>query len=308
MTVKLGRLSSAAWALMLCILCLAWLPVRAAPLNIVATTGMLADTVRAVGGERVAVYALMGSGVDPHAYRQTRSDIQRMTRADLVVWHGLHLEAQLDKFLYELGRHRKVVALTEVISKDLLHASQDYPGRYDPQVWMDPTLWRHVVIAARDTLIDSDPEGRHTYMANAQVFLAKLDTLDAQSREKLRAVPPAARVLVTAHDAFGYFGSAYNFEVLGIQGISTESEASLSQVERLVQILVDRKIKAIFIESSVADRNVRALVEGAAARGHTVRIGGELYSDAMGAPGTHAGTYLGMLEHNVTTIASALHP
>lgn len=294
------------WALAACMLCLAWLPARAAPLNVVATTGMLADTVRAVGGERTAVHALMGTGVDPHTYRQTRSDIQRMTRADLVVWHGLFLEAQLEKFFHDLSRHRRVVALTEAIPKDLLHASEDYPGRYDPHVWMDPKLWRYVVIATRDTLIDSDPEGRSTFEANAAVYLAQLDALDAQSRDQLAAVAKEARVLVTAHDAFGYFGRAYGFKVLGIQGISTESEASLNQIERLVKVLVERRIKAIFVESSVADRNVRALVEGAAARGRTVRIGGELYSDAMGAPGSREGTYLGMLEHNVATIATAL--
>ena len=300
------RSSTAFWSVLMCVLCLIGLPARAAPLNVVATTGMLADTVRSVGGDRIVVHALMGSGVNPHTYRQTRSDIQRMTRADLVVWHGLFLEAQLEKFFHDLGRHRKVVALTEAIPKDLLHASEDYPGRYDPHVWMDPTLWRHVVIATRDTLIDSDPDGRSTFEANAQNYIARLDALNAKSDEKLKAVAQDARVLVTAHDAFGYFGRAYGFEVLGIQGISTESEASLNQVERLVKVLVERKIKAIFVESSVADRNVRALVEGAAARGHRVSIGGELYSDAMGAPGTPEGTYLGMLKHNVATIAAAL--
>ena len=276
------------------------------PLNVVATTGMLADTLRAIGGDRIEVTALMGTGVDPHTYRQTRSDIQRMTRADLVVWHGLHLEAQLEKFFADLGKHRKVVALTEVIPEDKLAGWEDYPGRHDPHVWMDPGLWLYVVDAARDTLIEVDPDGADSYTKNAEVYSQQLKDTDEASRRALNLVPESARVLVTAHDAFGYFGRAYGYEVLGIQGISTESEASLNQIERLVSVLVDRKIKAIFVESSVADRNIRALVEGAAARGHKVVVGGELFSDAMGAPGTVEGTYIGMIQHNVETIARAL--
>ena len=281
-------------------------PATRAPLNVVATTGMLADTMRAIGGDRIEVTGLMGTGVDPHTYRQTRSDIQRMTRADLVVWHGLHLEAQLEKFFADLGKHRKVVALTESIPADKLSGWEEYPGRHDPHVWMDPGLWTIVVAAARDTLIESDPDGRATYTENARVYTEQLKALDEASRRALDLVPASSRVLVTAHDAFGYFGRAYGYEVLGIQGISTESEASLNQIERLVGLLVDRKIKAIFVESSVADRNIRALVEGAAARGHKVVVGGELFSDAMGAPGTAEGTYIGMIRHNVETIARAL--
>lgn len=275
-------------------------------LEIVATTGMIADAVRQVGGERVNVEALMGPGVDPHLYRQTRTDIIRMTRADAIIWHGLYLEAQLEDFFADLSQRKKVVALGERLDKAKLLDHGEYKGRYDPHVWMDPTLWRDVVIAARDTLTEIDQAGKADYESNAARHLAEIDRLATYSEAVLSTVPQDARVLVTAHDAFNYFGRAYGFEVLGIQGISTESEAGLKQIEAFVNTIVERKIKAVFVESSVADRNVRALIEGAAARGWTVEIGGELYSDAMGETGTYEGTYVGMIDHNVSTIARAL--
>lgn len=275
-------------------------------LAIVATTGMIADVVRQVGGDRVEVEALMGPGVDPHLYRQTRSDIVRMTRADAVIWHGLYLEAQLEEFFAELSKRKRVIALAERIDKSKLLDHEDYKGRYDPHVWMDPNLWRDIVVAARDTLSELDPAGRATFEANAARHTAELEKLVSYSQAVLSTVPESSRVLVTAHDAFNYFGRAYRFEVLGIQGISTEGEAGLRQVEALVKMLVERKIRAVFVESSVADRNVRALIEGAAARGRTVEIGGELYSDAMGQAGTYEGSYIGMIDHNVSTIARAL--
>lgn len=308
---RAGRGWLGALAAVLAVVLVTALPARAQPsgepLDVVATTGMLGDAIKAVGGERVSVTTLMGPGVDPHTYRQTRSDIGRLTRADLVVWHGLNLEAQLEKLMHDLARRQRVVALAETAlpRADLL-ADEDYPDRYDPHVWMDPSLWERVVEAARDALIDAEPASRAVFEANARAYLLKLDELDDYSRKVLESVPPKGRVLVTAHDAFRYFGRAYGYEVLGIQGISTESEASLHQVERLVGELAKRQIGAIFVESSVSERNVRALVEGAAARGHTVRVGGELYSDAMGAPDTPEGTYLGMIAHNVSTIACAL--
>jgi manganese/zinc/iron transport system substrate-binding protein len=275
-------------------------------LDVVATTGMIADAVRQVGGERVNVEALMGPGVDPHLYRQTRTDIVRMTRADVVVWHGLYLEAQLEEFFTGLAKRKKVVALAERLDKARLLEHEEYKGRFDPHVWMDPKLWRDVVIAAREALSDLDPAGKPVFEASAARHLAEIDRLTAYSERVLASVPTAARVLVTAHDAFNYFGRAYGFEVLGIQGISTESEAGLKQIEALVTTLVERKVKAVFVESSVADRNVKALIEGAAARGWTVEIGGELYSDAMGESGSYEGTYIGMIDHNVSTIARAL--
>ena len=275
-------------------------------LGIVATTGMLGDTVQQVGGDRVKVTTLMGSGVDPHTYRQTRSDIIRMIHADIVVWHGLHLEAQLMPLLHDLSRRKRVVALADAIPKADLLAAEGNEELPDPHVWMDPALWQFVIAKARDTLIEADPEGREVYEANAKHYAEAVSALESRVKALLQSVPEKDRVLVTAHDAFRYFGKANGYEVLGIQGISTESEASLHRVETLVQLLAERQIKAIFVESSVSDQNIRALVEGAAARGHHMQIGGELYSDAMGKPGTFEGTYIGMIEHNARTIANAL--
>lgn len=277
----------------------------AAPLTVVATTGMIADAARAVGGDAVTVSALMGPGVDPHSYRQTRSDIVAMTKADLVLWHGLYLEAQMEDFFADLGKKRRVVAVAEAVDKSRLLGHQNYAGRYDPHVWMDPALWTGVVVAVRDALTEAQPSGAAAFKANAEAYLAELAALDTYSREVLASVPQGSRVLLTAHDAFSYFGRAYGYEVIGIQGISTQSEAGLNRVSELVDLLVSRKIAAVFVESSVSDRNIRALIEGAAAKGHEVRIGGELFSDAMGEPGTYEGTYLGMIDHNVTLITKA---
>lgn len=277
-----------------------------APLKVVATTGMIADAARQVGGEAVTVRALMGPGVDPHAYRQTRTDIVAMTRADLVMWHGLYLEAQMEEFFHDLERKRAVVAVAEGLPKELLRGHDDYADKFDPHVWMTPAMWKLVVVEVQNALTNARPEAADLFAANATAHLADLDRLIAYGDETLAQVPESNRVLLTAHDAFGYFGRDYGFEVLGIQGISTQSEAGLNRIGTLVDMLVNRGIKAVFVESSVSDRSIRALIEGAAARGHEVSIGGELFSDAMGSEGTYEGTYLGMLDHNITTIANAL--
>ena len=275
-------------------------------LNIVATTGMIADAARRVGGDLVEVRSLMGSGVDPHSYRQTRSDIVALTRADLVLWHGLYLEAQMERFFEDLGRKRAVVAVADALPKDDLLSHPDYEGRYDPHVWMDPKTWIAVVDEVTRALTEAQPAGAETFAQNAATYRAELDQLASYAAETVAQVPADQRVLVTAHDAFSYFGRAFGFEVIGIQGISTNSEAGLNRISGLVDELVEREIGAVFVETSVSDRNMRALVEGAAARGHEVVIGGSLYSDAMGEPGSYEGTYIGMIDHNFTTIARAL--
>jgi manganese/zinc/iron transport system substrate-binding protein len=277
-----------------------------APLKVVATTGMIADAARQVGGDLVEVQGLMGPGVDPHAYRQTRSDIVAMTRADLVLWHGLYLEAQMEEFFHDLERKRRVVAVAEGLPKDVLRGHDDYDDKYDPHVWMTPVLWKLVVAEVQKALTETRPEAADTFAANAEAHLADLDRLIAYGAETLARVPENNRALVSAHDAFGYFGRDYGFDVMGIQGISTQSEAGLNRISELVETLVERKISAVFVESSVSDRSVRALIEGAASWGHEVSIGGELFSDAMGAEGTYEGTYIGMLDHNFTTVAGAL--
>ena len=275
-------------------------------IDVVATTGMIADAARQVGGDLVTVKALMGAGVDPHAYRQTRTDIVALTRGDLVLWHGLYLEAQMEELLLQLSGRGNVVAVGEAVPQDLRIAHEDYDGRFDPHVWMVPELWAHVVRGVEQALAQTVPDHAEAFAANAAGHLAELDRLGAYARTSLATVPEPARVLLSAHDAFGYFGQGYGYEVIGIQGISTESEAGLDWIKTLVDMLVSRQIGAVFVESSVSDRNIRALIEGAAAQGHEVRIGGELFSDAMGEPDTYEGTYIGMIDHNVTTITGAL--
>lgn len=276
------------------------------PLSVVATTGMIADAARQVGGDEVKVKALMGPGVDPHAYRQTRTDIVAMTRADLVLWHGLYLEAQMEEFFYDLGRKRAVVAVAEALPKEMLRGHDDYDDKFDPHVWMAPELWKEVVVSVQSALTEARPEAADVFAANAALHLAELEALEAYGASVLKQVPASNRVLVTAHDAFGYFGAGYGFEVMGVQGISTQSEAGLNRIGELVEALVSRDVGAVFVETSVADRSMKALIEGAAARGHEVRIGGELFSDAMGPEGSYEGTYVGMLDHNFTTIAAGL--
>lgn len=282
------------------------LALASSTLNIVATTGMIADTARRIGGSHVQVTGLMGSGVDPHAYRQTRTDITAMTRADLVLWHGLYLEAQMEDFLLKLARRRTSVPVAEAMPRDALISHADYDGRFDPHVWMVPALWTHVAREIAGVLSEARPERSADFMANLTAFEAELTKLQSYGETVMATIPAKSRVLLTAHDAFGYFGRAFDMEVIGIQGISTESEAGLNRISTLVDMLVQRKIAAAFVESSVSDRNIRALIEGAAAQGHEVSIGGELYSDAMGADGTYEATYIGMIDHNITTIARAL--
>jgi manganese/zinc/iron transport system substrate-binding protein len=275
-------------------------------LAVVATTGMIADAAIRIGGDAVEVKALMGPGVDPHGYRQTRSDIVAMTKADLILWHGLYLEAQMEEFFQKLAKTRPVVAVAEAVPEELLIAHDDYADKFDPHVWMDPERWQHVVVAIRDALTGAMPERQAEFEANTAAYLADIDALGGFAKNALATVPDESRVLISAHDAFNYFGQAYGFDVIGIQGISTQSEAGLHRVAELVDLLVERKVGAVFVESSVSDRSVRALIEGAAAKGHEVVIGGSLFSDAMGEPGSYEGTYLGMIDHNATTITRAL--
>ncbi len=275
--------------------------------TVVATTGMIADAVRSVAGDEVRLVQLMGEGVDPHLYRATRSDVATMLGADLVLYNGLLLEAKLTDVLIRVASSgRRVVAVTEAIDEALLLEHDDYEGLFDPHLWMDPSAWTATVPVVEAALADLVPASAATFAANAEAYRAKLAELDAYGERILADVPDARRVLVTAHDAFAYFGQRYGFEVEGIQGVSTDSEAGLFRIEELVAFLVERRIPAVFVETTVDDRNVRAVIDGARARGHEVVIGGELFSDAMGAPGTYEGTYVGMIDHNLTTIARAL--
>ena len=275
--------------------------------SIVATVGMVADVVRAVAGDRAEVTGLMGSGIDPHLYKPTRADVQHLMRADVVFYNGLLLEGKMtDALIRAATAGRKVHAVTELMSDAVLLEPDEFEGLYDPHVWMDPSAWMHTIDVVRDKLSEYDPDGAATYADNARALRDRFGALDAYAERVLGSVPEDQRVLVTAHDAFNYFGRRYGYQVVGIQGISTESEAGVQDIEKLVDLLVERNVGAVFVESTVAERSVHALLAGAQARDHEVVIGGELFSDAMGDEGTYEGTYIGMIDHNVTTIARAL--
>ncbi len=272
----------------------------------VATVGMVADVVKNVGGERVEVVTLIRPGLDPHLFKPTRSDIERLMSADVVFSVGLRLEGQMGESLQRAAQAGKpVVAVGEAIDPKMLLA-EDGAAYADPHVWMDPALWSATIAAVEARLSAVDSAGAATFKANAERYAAEIKALDAYAERVLGSIPKERRVLVTAHDAFGYLGRRFGVEVVGVQGISTESEASVRDIERLVDLLTTRKVGAVFVESTVSDRNMRALLAGTTARGHTVRLGGELFSDAMGAAGTYEGTYVGMIDHNVTVIARAL--
>jgi manganese/zinc/iron transport system substrate-binding protein len=274
------------------------------PINVVCTTGMVADLVRNIGGDRVKVTQIMGEGVDPHLYKASPGDVNLLTGADAIFYSGLHLEGKMADVFVRMARKKPTFAVTEYIPEDRVLDNPE--GAFDPHLWFDVSLWREAAGVVRDALKAFDPAHAADYQARADSYQAELSKLHEYARTQLASIPKERRVLVTAHDAFRYFGRAYDIEVKGIQGISTESEAGVKEVNALVNFLVERKVKAVFVESSVSDKNIRALLEGCKARGHTVVIGGELFSDAMGKDGTPEGTYVGMVRHNVDTIVKAL--
>jgi len=276
------------------------------PLQVVTTVGMIADTARRIAGEHAQVTALMGPGVDPHLFKASESDVRRLDGADLVLYNGLHLEGKMAEILGKMGKHRPVVAVAEVIPADQLRSPPRYEDNPDPHVWFDVTLWSQTIDPIVEQLGALDPAHAPEFEANAKAYREELAELDAWVLEQVATLPEDQRVLVTAHDAFGYFGARYGFEVVGIQGMSTAAEAGLSDVNRVVNVVVDNELKALFVESSVPQRTVDSVVSGAAGKGHTVAIGGELFSDAMGDAGTPEGTYVGMVRHNVSSVVGAL--
>lgn len=279
------------------------------PLNytIVTTCGMVTDIVREVAGDKAKVVGLMGEGVDPHLYKPTRDDVAKLLQADVVFYSGLMLEGRMtDTFLKVARKGTPVFAVTELLDEKFLLEPAEFAGHTDPHVWMDVKGWMDAVKVVARSLGEADATNAAYYTKNAERYISQLAKLDDYAKLSLSSIPKDRRVLITAHDAFNYFGRAYGIEVRGIQGISTESEAGVADINKLVDYLVERKIPAIFVESSVSDKNIKALVEGSKSRGHAVRIGGQLFSDAMGKPGTYEGTYVGMIDHNVTTITRAL--
>jgi manganese/zinc/iron transport system substrate-binding protein len=272
--------------------------------RVVCTTTIVADLVREVAGDRAEIDCLMTAGTDPHSYRATPRDADRLAAADLVVAGGLRLEGKLADLLERLAARMPVVAVAERLPRDrLLEAG---PGLFDPHVWFDAALWARCAEPVADALGRLDPPHAAEFRARARAYATRLEALDETIRRRIETIPAARRTLVTAHDAFRYFGRAYAIEVVGVQGTSTESEAGLADVNGLVDLLVERRIPAVFVETSVSDRSVQALVEGAAARGHAVRLGGRLYSDALGEPGSGGESLAAALAANVETIVAAL--
>lgn len=276
----------------------------ASPIRVTATTTVVADLVEQVGGDLVVVESLMADGVDPHSYRATPRDIDRLVRADLIVANGLHLEGKLAELLERIGRKRPFVAVGEAVPQDELLPIGN--GLFDPHIWFDAKLWSYCPFAVADALIQLDSEAASHYQHRAEKYSQDLLELDENVRKKFNEIPRQRRVLITAHDAFRYFGRAYGLEVIGVQGTSTESEAGLADMNQLVDLVVRRRIPAVFVETSVSDRNVTALIEGASARGHIVHLGGRLYSDALGPAGGGGDTLERALLSNVDTIFGAL--
>lgn len=276
------------------------------PLKIVTTIAQIADVAENVGGEHVEVTSLMGPGVDPHLYNAVQGDIKTLDQADIIFYNGLHLEGQMGEIFEQMEQDKTTTPVAENIPEEKLLSDPESPTITDPHVWFDVSMWAYAVEAIRDDLIDIDPENEDSYRQNASDYLAELEDLDAYAKERFEEIPEESRVLVTAHDAFNYFGKAYGFDVVGLQGLSTESNYSVNDVQQIIDLLIERNVKGVFVESSVSNRSINAVVEGAQEAGHDVSIGGELYSDAMGEAGTEEGTYVGMFKHNIDTIVDAL--
>jgi len=267
---------------------------------------MIADAVSNLVGDSAQVIALMGPGVDPHLYKATQGDLERLQKADIIIYNGIHLEGKMSEILEKLSKKKPVIAMGDGISKDKLRVLDKDAMIYDPHIWFDVALWKEAVDAMSKTLAAKYPQLAKTIAANKVSYVSKLDSLHAEVKIQMASIPVKQRVLITAHDAFGYFGLAYETEVLGLQGISTVSDFGLNNVTNLVNLIVDRKIKSVFTETSVSDQSIRAVLDGCRQKGYNISIGGSLYSDAMGDAGTPEGTYVGMVRKNVHSIVEAL--
>lgn len=275
-------------------------------IKVLATTGMIADLAINVGGERVTVDALMGPGVDPHLYKASEGDVQRMASADIILYNGLHLEGAMSEVFERMSERVATVAVTDGIDRAKLHAPPAFQGNYDPHVWFDVTLWMSALETIHNALATLDTANAKLYETNTRRYLDSLVALHQYVTTRAQSLPVEKRILVTAHDAFGYFGAAYGFEVHGLQGISTVTEAGTADVTQLAEFIATRRVPAIFVESSVPTRSIEAVQAAVRARGFEVAIGGELFSDAMGSAGTPEGTYPGMVRHNIDVIVKAL--
>ncbi|MBA3468499.1 MAG: zinc ABC transporter substrate-binding protein [Herpetosiphonaceae bacterium] len=276
-------------------------------INVTTTVGMIKDIVQNVGGERVVVAGLMGPGVDPHLYKPSASDIQKLDQADIIFYGGLELEGRMtDIFVKQARNGKPTYAVSEGIDPAKLRTPPEFAGKYDPHIWFDVTLWQEAARTVNSELAKLDPGSKDLYQRNTDAYLKQLDELHQYVTTQAAGLPAERRILVTAHDAFGYFGAQYGFEVRGLQGMSTATEAGAADVQDLAEFIAERKIKAIFVESSVPQATIEAVQKAVQSRGWDVQIGGQLFSDAMGAEGTPEGTYNGMVRHNIDTIVNAL--
>ncbi|WP_103864993.1 metal ABC transporter solute-binding protein, Zn/Mn family [Aquimarina sp. I32.4] len=276
-------------------------------LNIVTTTSMITDLVKNIGGDLIEVNGLMGSGVDPHLYKASEGDVSKLIQADVVFYNGLHLEGKLVEVFKKMAhQNTKTIAIGESIDKNTLIGSDYFASNYDPHIWFDVANWKITTTFVIDQLKTIDPKNAEAFASNGKIYLDQLDKLETTLKNTINTLPKEKRILVTAHDAFSYFGKAYDFKVVGLQGLSTATEAGVQDVQKLASFIIDNKVKAIFVESSVPKRTIEALQAAVTSKNHQVTIGGTLFSDALGNPDTKEGTYIGMFEYNVNTIINAL--
>ena len=275
-------------------------------LQVVTTTTMITDLAKQIGGEAIEVKGLMGAGVDPHLYKASAGDVTKLTQADVVFYNGLHLEGKLVDVFEKMQQQTNTVALSKALDKKKLIGSEYFASNFDPHIWFNIGYWKLITQQLTKELCRLDPDNQKLFKKNEELYLAQLDKLENQIKAKIATLPQDKRILVTAHDAFNYFGEAYGFQVVGLQGLSTATEAGVQDVQNLAQFIIDKRVKAIFIESSVPKRTIEALQKAVQAEGFEVAIGGTLYSDALGNPGTPEGNYLGMFTYNVNTIVDAL--
>ncbi len=276
-------------------------------LNVVTTTTMITDLVKNIGGDKIHVQGLMGSGVDPHLYKASEGDVTKLANADVIFYNGLHLEGKLEEVFQKMRRQDiNTMAVSDVVDKSTLIGSEYFQSNYDPHIWFNIGYWKQVAGYVTEKLKENDAENASFYEENYQKYLQELTSLESEIQTKIETLQQEKRILVTAHDAFNYFGKAYEFEVVGLQGLSTATEAGVQDVQKLAAFIMEKQVKAIFVESSVPKRTIEALQAAVKSKGHEVTIGGTLYSDALGDAKTVEGTYLGMFRYNVNTIIDAL--
>lgn len=274
-------------------------------LNIVTTTTMITDLVKNVGGEHINLQGLMGSGVDPHLYKASEGDVTKLSDADIIFYNGLHLEGKLVE-VFEKMKNIKTIAVADALDENTLIGSEYFASNYDPHIWFNLDYWKLATEFVVKTLSEAIPNQKTTFEANGKTYIEKLNTLQTKLKTTISILSKEQRILVTAHDAFNYFGKAFDFEVVGLQGLSTATEAGVQDVQKLAAFIIENNVKSIFVESSVPKRTIEALQAAVKSKNHEVTIGGTLYSDALGNADSKEGTFIGMFEHNVNTIVNAL--